>query len=145
VVRCEGRIVAFANIWATADREELSVDLMRHAEEIPYGTMDYLFVRLMQWGRDQGFRWFNLGLAPLSGIEARRLAPIWARIGGLIYRHGDAFYSFEGLRAYKEKFVPAWEPRYIAAPHGLGLARALMDLQTLVGGGRSSAAIQRGT
>jgi phosphatidylglycerol lysyltransferase len=61
----------------------------------------------------------------------------------LIYRHGDAFYSFEGLRAYKEKFAPVWEPRYIAAPHGLGLARALIDLQTLVGGGRWSAATRR--
>jgi phosphatidylglycerol lysyltransferase len=110
---------------------------------MPYGTMDFLFVQLMKWGRAQGFRWFNLGLAPLSGIEARRLAPIWARIGGLLYRRGDALYSFEGLRAYKEKFAPVWEPRYIAAPHGLGLARALIDLQALVGGGKSSAAGQR--
>jgi phosphatidylglycerol lysyltransferase len=143
VVRHEGRIVAFANVWATESREELSVDLMRHAETMPYGTMDFLFVQLMKWGKERGFRWFNLGLAPLSGIEARRLAPIWARIGGLLYRHGDALYSFEGLRAYKEKFAPVWEPRYIAAPHGLGLARALIDLQALVGGGRMSAAYQR--
>ena len=140
VVRHEGAIVAFANVWATASREELSVDLMRHAGAMPYGTMDFLFVQLMKWGKAQGYRWFNLGLAPLSGIEARRLAPVWARIGGLLYRHGDAFYSFEGLRAYKEKFAPVWEPRYIAAPHGLGLARALIDLQVLVGGGRRSAA-----
>ncbi|MCW1430186.1 bifunctional lysylphosphatidylglycerol flippase/synthetase MprF [Novosphingobium sp. JCM 18896] len=143
VVRQAGRIVAFANIWATSDREELSVDLMRHAETMPYGTMDYLFVQLMKWGKEQGFRWFNLGLAPLSGIEARRLAPIWARVGGLIYRHAGAFYRFAGLRAYKEKFGPVWSPRYIAAPHGLGLARALIDLQTLVGGGRLSAARPR--
>lgn len=143
VVRQHGVIVAFANIWATGDREELSVDLMRHGVQTPYGAMDYLFVSLMKWGRDQGYRWFNLGLAPLSGIEARRLAPIWARVGGLLYRHGDAFYSFEGLRAYKEKFAPCWEPRYIAAPHGLGLARALLDLQTLIGGGSRSAAAAR--
>lgn len=143
VVRQDGRIVAFANIWATGDREELSVDLMRHAETMPYGTMDYLFVQLMKWGKGQGFRWFNLGLAPLSGLEARRLAPIWARIGGLIYRHAGGIYRFEGLRAYKEKFAPVWQPRYIAAPHGLGLARALIDLQTLVGGGRMSAARPR--
>lgn len=143
VARHAGRIVAFANVWATVNREELSVDLMRHAETMPHGTMDFLFVQLMQWGREQGYRWFNLGLAPLSGIEARRLAPIWARIGGLVYRHGDAFYSFEGLRAYKEKFAPVWEPRYIAAPYGFGLVRALIDLQTLINGGRSSAAAPR--
>ncbi len=143
IVRHEGRIAAFANIWSTTGREELSVDLMRHAEVTPYGTMDFLFVQLMRWGRAEGYRWFNLGLAPLAGIEARRLAPIWARIGGLLYRHGDAFYSFEGLRAYKDKYAPVWGPRYIAAPHGLGLVRALVDLQTLVSGGRNSAAAPR--
>jgi len=143
LVRHHGRIVAFANIWATDNREELSVDLMRHLAETPYGTMDFLFVQLMQWGRDQGYRWFNLGMAPLSGIESRRLAPMWARIGALLYRHGDAFYGFEGLRAYKDKFSPAWTARYIAAPPGLGLARGMIDLQTLVGGGSRSAAMRR--
>lgn len=142
VVWHEERVVAFANIWATAGQEELSVDLMRHAESTPYGTMDFLFVQLMKWGRQHGFRWFNLGLAPLSGIEARRLAPIWARIGDLLYRHGEALYSFEGLRAYKEKFGPEWESRYIAAPQGLGLVRGLLDLQTLIAGGRRSAAVK---
>jgi phosphatidylglycerol lysyltransferase len=140
VVRCDGEIVAFANIWKTATREELSVDLMRHVETMPNGTMDYLFIELIRWGQAQGYRWFTLGLAPLSGIEARPLAPLWARAAGFLYRHGDAFYRFEGLRAYKQKFSPEWEPRYIAAGGGLGFARSLLDLQTLVGGGRASAA-----
>jgi phosphatidylglycerol lysyltransferase len=140
LVRAGGRIVAFANIWATANRAEISVDLMRHVDDMPYGTMDFLFVHLMMWGKDQGYRWFTLGIAPLAGIEARRMAPIWARAGAFLYRHGDSFYGFEGLRAYKEKFSPVWEPRYIAGPGGVGLARALIDLQTLVGGGRNSAA-----
>lgn len=140
VVRCHGEIVAFANIWKTATREELSVDLMRHVGTMPNGTMDYLFIELIRWGQAQGYRWFTLGLAPLSGIEARPLAPLWARAAGFLYRHGDAFYRFEGLRAYKQKFSPEWEPRYIAAGGGLGFARSLLDLQTLVGGGRASAA-----
>ena len=141
-MRQGGRIVAFANIWATGNRNELSIDLMRHAHDMPYGTMDFLFIHLMQWGREQGYRWFTLGIAPLSGIEARRLAPIWARASAFLYRHGDSFYGFEGLRAYKDKFSPVWEPRYIAGLHGVGLARSLIDLQTLVGGGRGSVALQ---
>lgn len=146
VVRdAHGRTIAFANVLATADRTELSIDLMRHAVPIPNGIMDFLFVQLMAWGKAQGFQWFSLGLAPLSGIEARRLAPIWARIGGLIYRHGDAFYSFEGLRAYKDKFAPLWVPRFIAGPRGIGLARSLIDLQTLISGNRASAARHRRT
>jgi len=144
VVRCEGRIVAFANLWQTADRSELSIDLMRHVDNPPYGTMDFLMVRTMLWGRAQGFGWFSLGMAPLSGIERRRLSPAWARLGALLYRHGEAFYGFEGLREYKEKFGPQWEPRYIAGPRGLGLVRALVDLKRLVSGGRRSAAARHG-
>ena len=134
VVRQAGKIVAFANIWATDNREEISIDLMRHADSMPYGTMDFLFIHLMQWGQEQGFRRFSLGLAPLSGLEARRLAPIWAKAGAFLYRHGEALYGFEGLRAYKEKFSPHWEPRYIAGPGGTPMARALIDLQALVSG-----------
>lgn len=132
VVRVEGRIVAFANIWATPGKEELSVDLMRHDDAAPSGTMDFLFANLMLWGRDQGYARFTLGLAPLSGIEARRLSPVWAKAASLLFQRGERLYGFRGLRAYKSKFVPRWEPRYIAGPQGMGIIRGLRDLQRLV-------------
>jgi len=115
---------------------------MRHRAEVPYGCMDFLFTRLMLWGRQEGYAWFNLGLAPLSGIEARRLAPTWARAAGMLFRHGEAFYGFEGLRNYKEKFAPLWEPRYIACNGGMATGRALLDLQSLIADGKGSAARQ---
>lgn len=133
LIRVEGRIVAFANIWRTANRHELSVDLMRHGAGSPPGVMDYLFARLILWGRAQGYRRFSLGLAPLSGIEAHRLSPLWAKAAAVIFKRGERFYGFRGLRAYKEKFAPAWEPRYIAAPRGLGLVLAMRDLSRLIG------------
>lgn len=140
VIRHAGRVVAFANIWKTATHREISVDLMRSSDAAPYGTMDLLFVRLMEMGAQQGYRWFNLGIAPLSGIEARRLAPVWAQAGAFFYKHGDSFYGFEGLRAYKDKFSPVWEPRFVAGPFGLGFARSIIDLQRLIAGGNGSAA-----
>ena len=78
--------------------------------------MDYLFVELMLWGEAEGYRWFNLGMAPLAGLEDRALAPLWNRLGALLFRHGEHFYNFQGLRQYKEKFDPVWEPRYLASP-----------------------------
>ena len=138
VVRANGRTIAFANIWKTANKLELSVDLMRHAEDMPYGTMDFLFIHLMQWGQQQGYRWFNLGMAPLSGLEARRLSPLWSKLGALLYQHGNALYGFEGLRAYKEKFLPEWEARFVAGPQGISFARTLIDLQALIGSGGAS-------
>lgn len=133
VVRVEGAIVAFANIWAMPNGQELSVDLMRHSAAMPQGTMDFLFTRLMAWGQAQGFRRFALGMAPLSGIEARRLSPMWSKIAAFLFRHGERFYGFGGLRAYKEKFNPQWSPRYIASPGGTALLRGLIDLRALVG------------
>jgi phosphatidylglycerol lysyltransferase len=136
VVRHRGAIVAFANVWASGNKAELSVDLMRHTDHPPYGTMDLLFTNLMLWGREQGYRRFSLGIAPLSGIEARRLSPAWAKAAAFLFRHGERVYRFEGLRAYKEKFGPAWSPRYIAGPRGLALVRSLLALQALIGGKR---------
>ncbi|NNK01798.1 MAG: bifunctional lysylphosphatidylglycerol flippase/synthetase MprF, partial [Desulfatitalea sp.] len=135
VVRGKERILAFANIWIGADKEELTVDLMRHLPEAPNGVMDYLFIELMIWGAAQGFRWFNLGMAPFSGMAAQKMGPVWHRIGGLVARFGDHFYNFKGLRDYKEKFDPVWQPRYLATPGGLSLPRTLTDIGTLTSGG----------
>ncbi len=135
VMEYQGRIVAFANLMCGASREELSIDLMRFASSAPNGTMDGLFAHLLAWGRERGYRWFNLGMAPLSGLEVSPVASAWVRLGKVIYRHGDAFYNFEGLRAYKEKFHPLWEPRYIAYPGKASLFLVLADIAALSAGG----------
>ena len=67
VIKQGAEIVAFANLWEGAGREELSVDLMRYASIAHDGVMDYLFIQLMLWGHEQGYGLFNLGMAPLSG------------------------------------------------------------------------------
>jgi phosphatidylglycerol lysyltransferase len=135
IVRMNGKVVAFANIWLGAEKEELSVDLMRYLPEAPHGVMEYLFIQLMLWGKQEGYRWFNLGMAPLSGFEDRALAPFWNRLGAFIFRHGEHFYNFQGLRQYKDKFDPAWKPKYLASPGGLALPRILTDLASLISGG----------
>ncbi|HUE49300.1 MAG TPA: bifunctional lysylphosphatidylglycerol flippase/synthetase MprF [Steroidobacteraceae bacterium] len=135
VVRCGAVPAAFANLWTTQTRAELSVDLMRFGPEAPRNAMDYLFVELMQWGREAGFRSFSLGMAPLSGLETHPLAPAWHRVGNFIFRHGEHFYNFEGLRRYKAKFDPAWEPRYLVARGGIALPRVLIDVSVLIAGG----------
>ncbi len=134
LVEKNGRPVAFANLWAD-EGPELSIDLMRHAADAPKTVMDYLFVQTMLWGRAQGYESFSLGMAPLAGLERHRLAPAWHRFGRLVYRYGEDFYNFEGLRHYKDKFQPQWRPRYLAAPSGLVLPRVLLDVTGLIAGG----------
>jgi phosphatidylglycerol lysyltransferase len=135
VVRHGDEIIAFANLWLGADREELSIDLMRHRPDAPNGTMDMLFAELFLWGRAQGYRWFNFGMTPLGGLDTLAQPTLWGRVGSFVYRHAEHFYNFEGLRRYKAKFDPVWTPLYLASPGGLALAPVLVDVTALIAGG----------
>lgn len=135
VVDANGKAAAFANIWQTADKRELSIDLMRYGEGAPHGVMDYLFTELALWGSVNGYGLLDLGMAPLSGLEGRRLAPVMTRLGDFIYDNANALYGFQGLRDYKAKFKPEWVPLYIAAPGRALVALALSDVALLTSGG----------
>jgi phosphatidylglycerol lysyltransferase len=135
LLRQNGRIVAFATLLVTDMKIEGSVDLMRFVPDAPKGSMDFLFVRIIEYLRDEGFQTFNLGMAPLSGMSKRESAPVWDRLGGVIFEHAERFYNFKGLKAYKSKFAPRWEARYIAVSGNASPVMAIMDVTVLIGGG----------
>jgi phosphatidylglycerol lysyltransferase len=135
VVKKGADIVAFANVWLGGTKDEMSIDLMRYSDDAPRGVMDYLFSELMLWGAASGFSCFELGMAPLSGLESHRLAPAWNKLGTLVFTHGEHFYNFQGLRAFKDKFDPIWEPRFLAIPEGVAIPVILLRVATLISGG----------
>jgi phosphatidylglycerol lysyltransferase len=135
VLEQHGRILAFANLWLGADGGEMSIDLMRHRTDVPNGVMEALFVHLILWGQANRYRWFVLGMAPLAGVVPSPVRSLWNRVGGFVYEHGESLYGFQGLRAYKEKFDPVWEPRYLAWAGSWQLPRVLADISALVAGG----------
>lgn len=134
VMRHQGEIVAFANLWRSGDRHEIAVDLMRHRPDASKIIMDALFTKIMVYAKGEGYHWFNLGAAPLSGLVNSRLASRWNRFGSFLYRRGRDFYHFDGLRSFKEKFGPVWTPHYLICPPGLDTPRSLLDVTTLVSG-----------
>lgn len=135
LVRCGGRIVAFATLWLAPKRASFSMDLMRYANDAPKNVMDFLFVELLQWGRENGYEAFEFGMAPLAGLEDRPLAPIMSRVGNLLFERGEEIYNFRGVRRYKDKYDPVWQPRYIAAPHKWAIPILLADVGLLSSGG----------
>ncbi|APY15797.1 bifunctional lysylphosphatidylglycerol flippase/synthetase MprF [Brucella sp. 10RB9214] len=134
VLKKDGEIVAFANIWRGADKYEITVDLMRYMPNVHKLLMDALFAKLLTFSKQEGYKWFNLGAAPLSGLSGSRLASRWNRFGSFIYRRGADLYHFDGLKAFKEKFDPVWTPHYMVCPGGLETPRALLDATTLING-----------
>lgn len=131
----KGKPVAFANLLTTDTKCEASIDLMRHRPEAPSNTMPFLLVELLLHFKSLGYRRFALGMAPLSGLETHPLAPLWHRFGHLIYNRGERFYNFRGLREFKDKFDPVWEPRYLATTGGINSILVIMDIAALIGGG----------
>lgn len=131
----QGRIVAFLSILLAAANSDCAVDLMRHREDAPRGTMDFLFARTLEHLRDSGYQSFGLGVAPLSGMVEHPLASRWQRFARTLFAYGEPLYHFQGLRAFKEKFAPDWEPRYLVAPGGIAPLWALADIATLISGG----------
>lgn len=135
VVKKGGDIYAFCNLWTLDNHRQISLDLMRYLPGTPNGIMEYLSISLALWAKEQGFAYFSLGMAPLSGLEDHALAPLWHKIGNTIFKFGGDFYNFEGVFFYKDKFNPDWNPVYLAAPPGLQTASALLAVTTLISGG----------
>ena len=135
VARWNGRVVAFANLMPAYGGGELSVDLMRQVEDAPTGTMDLLFVTLIEHARAQGVPLFNLGMAPLSGVGQCRFARRQERLARFAFDYGSRLYNYKGLRTFKDKFNPIWEGRYIAYPVLTPLPPLLVDIAALIAGG----------
>jgi phosphatidylglycerol lysyltransferase len=127
----DGELSAFANIVPEYCNHEVAVDLMRHRSKVEDGTVEFLFVSLVQWAREQGYVTFNLGLGVLDECDGATRSPIRGQAMRFVHEHVRQLYRFKGLHGFKEKFHPQWSPRYLVFPGeaslpeiGLALARA---------------------
>ena len=112
----EGFIEAFANIVTEFQNNGVAVDLMRHRAKVESGLMDFLFVSMLMWAKEQNYSTFNLGLSALSGVGEHSQDALLERTLHYIYKNVNRFYNFRGLHDYKEKFHPTWSPRYLIYP-----------------------------
>jgi len=135
LIRFQGRPVAFANLLETHSNELASLDLMRAHPEAPKLTMEFMMVGLILHYKSHDYGRFSLGMVPLSGLQPRRGAPLTQRLGSMVFQRGEQLYNFQGLRRFKDKFQPDWEPRYMAVPAGLDPLVALADTAALIAGG----------
>lgn len=119
LARKDGRLIAFVSFHE--GHREWTLDLMRHAEDCPDGTMHGLVARAIAAAAACGVPRLSLAAAPAHCRVARGL-PACLR-PHLARRDATC-----GLRRFKASFAPRWQPLYLAAPHRAGLALALADL-----------------
>lgn len=140
IIKNSEQIVAFVNFWINTQTKEVIVDLMRYSQNAPRSCIEYLLIELILWAQKENYLNLNLGIVPLSGLQAEqkesnRLAILWNRVGHLMYKHSHQIYNFAGLYNHKQKFHPLWEQKYIAIVNPLFLPFALLDTSSLISGG----------
>ena len=124
----QGSVDAFANIITEFQADEITIDLMRHRQSAAHGHMDFLFASLFGWAQQNGYRSFNLGLSGLSGVGEKAGDPAIERTLHYVYEHVNQFYNFKGLHEFKQKFHPAWSPRYLVYPGAVSLPAVAIAL-----------------
>jgi phosphatidylglycerol lysyltransferase len=124
----DGTPTAFANLVPEYQKNELTIDLMRRYRQVEHGTMEYLFARMLQWSKDQGYDTFSLGLSAIVGVGEKPEDPRVEQALHTISEYIGQFYNFKGLHEFKEKFHPNWEPRYLAYPGAASLPPILTTL-----------------
>ncbi|MEO2075437.1 MAG: bifunctional lysylphosphatidylglycerol flippase/synthetase MprF [Bacillus sp. (in: firmicutes)] len=111
----EKKILGFMSIMYVYDNKQtISVDLMRFRPDAPAGIIDFLFLSLIDWSKEEGYGRFNMGMAPLANVGLSRFAFLSEKIAAQLFLHGHFIYHFQGLRQFKQKYTNIWEPKYLA-------------------------------
>ncbi|WP_353092681.1 bifunctional lysylphosphatidylglycerol flippase/synthetase MprF [Tissierella praeacuta] len=127
-----GETIAFASISPSYDNSSVSIDLMRFKKDVPSNTMTFLILNLLLKFKEDNYKLFNLGMAPLSNVGIAQNAHIQERMAHLVFKYGKHFYSFDGLRKYKNKFDPRWEGRYLVYEDFILLPSSLIEVTWLI-------------
>ncbi|RTR29111.1 DUF2156 domain-containing protein [Robertmurraya yapensis] len=109
----DGKVIAFATL-ATDYKNTMTIDLMRKYADSPHGTMDVLFIHILQWAKNDGYHTCSLGMTPLSNVGNCKHSFTGEKIIRFAYLYGNSMYNFKGLKEFKSKFTSNWEPKYLA-------------------------------
>ncbi|MCR9065518.1 MAG: phosphatidylglycerol lysyltransferase domain-containing protein [Cytophagales bacterium] len=107
----EGKIIAFINLIPSTIPSVANFDLIRKTADAPGGTVDFLYVKMLEYFKLKGYERCTLGMVHFSGIQEPNT--FQERIIKLAYEKIARFSSYRNLRFYKEKFEPVWEMQYL--------------------------------
>ena len=106
-----GKMIAFCSLMPTYSNNAISVDLIRWLPELDLPLMDGLYLHMLLWSKEKGYKAFNMGMATLSNVGQLHYSYL-REMAGRVFEHFNGLYRFQGLRRYKEKYSPNWEPRF---------------------------------
>jgi phosphatidylglycerol lysyltransferase len=103
-------------------KAEWVLDLMRHTEHMPDGTMHSLVAHAIQCAATENLP--RLSLAAVPWTPTKEISRIARWFWQTLYKASGG----AGLAQFKASFAPQWETLYMAAPSRLGLALGAFDV-----------------
>lgn len=130
IARREDKAIAFALLSETA--AGLTATAVRELPEAPSGSLDFVLARVMLWAAGRGYPAFDLGLAPGETCARRPLSGAWRLLTPAAFLHAEHFNHPAAVRAFKQRFAPAWRPRYLTFTPCLPPAQMVADVGRLL-------------
>ena len=130
VIRNDEEIIGFVTMMPTYMDDTISVDLIRW-KETGLQMMDGLYLMTMLHLKEH-YSYFNMGMAPLSNVGRHQHAFYREKFAGKIFDSISHLYSFKGLRNYKEKFNPNFEPRYLVYKRHSSLISSILKASMII-------------
>ncbi|CUT93746.1 Putative membrane protein (fragment) [Staphylococcus capitis] len=127
-----GKMIAFCSLMPTHFNDAISVDLIRWLPELDLPLMDGLYLHMLLWGQEKEYKAFNMGMATLSNVGTLHYSYLRERLAGRVFEHFNGLYRFQGLRRYKEKYSPNWEPRFLVYRKDSSLWESMLKVMRVI-------------
>ena len=101
----EGKVIAFCTLMPTYYNEAISVDLIRWLPDLDLPLMDGLYLHMLLWGKDKGYKAFNMGMATLSNVGQLNYSYPRERVAGRVFEHFNGLYRFQDYVSIKKNIV----------------------------------------
>ena len=111
VIKQNGKICGFSVLVGAKNKHEAASGVARYvcADE---NIFPYLIYKNILWAKENGFKWFNLGL---TYVESEGSDNEFVRHFGKLFAFAEHFgEDLSKLREFKLKFKPVWHNKYIA-------------------------------
>jgi|KBSSwiStaDraftv2_1062776.scaffolds.fasta_scaffold24940_5 phosphatidylglycerol lysyltransferase len=148
VAEHKGSVVGFIVLSPVRRRNGWLFEQFPHRPGAPNGTVEFMIDTAMRALAADGCDYATLGLSPLSkrADVGPFDNPVWLRlILAWLRKHGQRFYNFDGLDAFKAKLRPErWEPVFAVSNEPRVSFRTLYAIAGAFSGNATARMVVRG-
>lgn len=124
IVKKDNFISAYAYLLLSQNKYEVFVSNLRYSVDCDENIFKYILFNAVKWAKENGYKWFNLGLTPTNETIIDEDFTKKAKI----FVFAEHFkYDMNALLEFKTKFNPVWKKKYVAFYTGKRMIYFLKD------------------